>query len=179
MWILTTESPRSGVGPTVCRRVSSRTLHQRRFASRRPHTGIENTFNCCEPGCDCLGLELRLGEGFCLVMYEDGHFGVLELMERLKSEEHRGANIDDAYSGSLIDWKEPETRVDGEILASISRWGLNTVNMTSLGAYTGMWMAHAHAVSRGIFPPLQEINPLQAGPSARVRKHLKNRQRTR
>lgn len=136
-------------------------------------------FYCCEPGCDCNELGVRLGEGFCLVMYGDGHFGVLKLMERLKSEDHLSENVEDAFSGLLIDWKEPETRVDGEILASISRWGLNTVNMTSLGAYTGMWMAHAHAVSCGIFPPLQQINPLDSGPSARVRKHLKNRQRTR
>jgi hypothetical protein len=92
---------------------------------------------CEEPECRCV-LAPRDGDGFCIVRYEDGRYGWLEL--RTVSE-----------TGESIDWNGAEAFIDADRLAEIRRLGINAAQVDLTEAFVGVWKAFDEAVARGVF----------------------------
>lgn len=108
---------------------------------------------CEEPDCRCV-LAPREGDGLCIVRYEDGRYGWLELRP----------NPD---SGEAVDWNASDAFINAERLAEIRRLGVDAALADLAEAFAGVWKAFDDAVARGVFADRTNRNACDTASSRR------------
>lgn len=91
---------------------------------------------CEEPRCRCKADERLRADGLCIVQYEDGQYGWLNLKLH--------------YHALLpMDWKQRDARIGHEELLKIRETGSR--RRVPIEAFIGVWQAFDAACSRGWF----------------------------